>query len=53
MLLLAICRKGDSLAVQDFKSLSLPKLTRADITHCPCYFPVKALPNTGYLLIYA
>jgi hypothetical protein len=53
MLLLAICRKGDSLAVQDFKSLSLPKLTRADITQCSCYFPVKALPNTGYLLIYA
>jgi hypothetical protein len=43
----------DPLVLQEFKSLSLPKLTRADITHCPCYFPVKALSNTGYLLIYA
>jgi len=43
----------DSLTIhQEFKSLSLPKLTRANITRCFClYHPVKALSNTYYLCI--
>jgi hypothetical protein len=40
---------------QEFKTLSLPKLTRAVIIiddECECYFPVNALSNSEYLRIY-
>lgn len=37
----------DSLAIKQFKSLSLPKLIRADITQCVCYyFPLKVLSTS-------
>jgi hypothetical protein len=45
--------KEDSLILQEFKTLSLPKLTRADIVqfYCPC-FPVNALSTSKYLSIH-
>jgi len=45
--------REDSLNIhQEFKSLSLPKLTRANITRCFClYYPVKVLSNSNYLYI--
>jgi len=72
MLLLAGCPNLEDLAAscigiqdsrtnspaihQEFKTLSLPKLTRAVISHitdeeCQCYFPVNALSNSDYLHI--
>ncbi|CAJ2672339.1 unnamed protein product [Trifolium pratense] len=52
----AICfyreEEEDSLTIQEFKSLSLPKLVNADITQCwfSC-FPVNALSNSEILCI--
>jgi hypothetical protein len=44
--------KQDSLAIQQFKSLSLPKLIRADITQCVCYyFPMKVLSTSEFLCL--
>jgi hypothetical protein len=42
----------DSLTIQEFKSVSLPKLISADITRCwfPC-FPVKALSSSEHLCV--
>ncbi|MCI18795.1 F-box/RNI/FBD-like domain protein, partial [Trifolium medium] len=45
-------RKEDPLTIQEFKSLSLPKLISAVITECWCScFPVKALSNLEYLSV--
>ena len=42
----------DSLAIQQFKSLSLPKLIRADITQCVCYyFRLKLLSTSESLCL--
>ncbi|MCH84717.1 F-box family protein [Trifolium medium] len=42
----------DSLTLHEFKRLSLPKLTRAELVefHCRC-FPVNALSTANYLCI--
>jgi hypothetical protein len=42
----------DSFTIQEFKSVSLPKLISADITRCwfPC-FPVKALSSSEHLCV--
>jgi hypothetical protein len=42
----------DSLTLQEFKRLSLPKLIRADLVQfrCQC-FPVNALSTAKYLYI--
>jgi hypothetical protein len=46
------CDEGDSLTIQEFESLSLPKLISAVITQFwwSC-FPVKALSNSKYLFL--
>ncbi|XP_045793067.1 FBD-associated F-box protein At5g56370-like isoform X1 [Trifolium pratense] len=42
--------RGDYLTIQEFESLSLPKLISVVITQCWCScFPVKALSNSEYL----
>ncbi|XP_045793066.1 FBD-associated F-box protein At5g56370-like [Trifolium pratense] len=43
---------GNSLTIQEFESLSLPKLNSAVITQCWCLcFPMKALSNSEYLCV--
>ncbi|CAJ2672333.1 unnamed protein product [Trifolium pratense] len=42
----------DSLTIQEYESLSLPKLISAVITQCRCScFPLKALSNLEYLSV--
>ena len=44
------CEEVDYLTIQEFKSLSSPKLTTVDITQWwASWFPVKALPNSKYM----
>ncbi|CAJ2672340.1 unnamed protein product [Trifolium pratense] len=44
--------KEDPLTIQEFKSLSLPKLINAHMAQCWCScFPMKALSNTEFLCV--
>jgi hypothetical protein len=47
------CEEVDSLTIQEFKSLSLPKLTTVDITEWwASWFPVKALSNSKHMCLH-
>jgi hypothetical protein len=50
---MVLSAEEDSLILQEFKTLSLPKLIRADIVgfHCPC-FPLNALSTSKDLSIH-
>jgi hypothetical protein len=43
---------GNSLTIEEFESVTLPKLISAVITQCFCScFPLKALTNSEYLCV--